>query len=410
MNNKIYFHHFVVLFSLLVIVNQGFAYVDWNLAFWNPILKTYGLVLLWVVVFRYLPFSNCNFKYFVLFQSFFPFVTIITSFQIYGQDFLSSIKVLLFHLIWLSYFMFHKMKISEKTIIKVFFTYSFFVLFLQIYQQFTYPNAAFGILSDEGAFMLGKTENIEIRNGLYRFRMGNGYITIVILLYFIEIYKNKMRLNSLVYAFFMLVSIYLTLTRQVIASASIVVLFCLIGGLKNILKIKYISILVVLVIVFITYSDVLFGEFTESVKRDANEDNIRILSYLFYWEKIVDNIPAFFLGNGYPAISGNFQNQMAIWNFDYGFWTGDIGFVGMWFHYGLLYVLMFFYLNYLLVVSYKDIIPNYLRLSVLFTFLMSPMINPYFEKFGYFYWAIILYLCDNYINKQNVSLSVKNNK
>lgn len=392
-----------VLFAL-IIVTQGVSYVHWNEGFWNPLIKLVSVI--WAFyLFTHRDLLSCRFKGLICFFAFYPLVSIFTSSEMYEQDVSVSIKAVSVNFVWLTYFFLHKIKLSEYTIIKSFAIFSLIILGLQVIQQFTFPVADFGVYSQEVVQALGREEKADFRNGLYRFWVNQGsYLTIVVLLFFLIKIENRFSIAKLLFVLLMSVSIYLSLTRQVMASAIFVVVLALLNYRTREELTKSLVIICALIFVGYFFSDALFAELSEKTQDEANEDNVRIFAYVFYWDKITENTMTFLFGNGMPGSSGPFKKLIDLWQFDYGYWPVDIGVVGFWFHYGLVYILAFFYANFLFLVRYRKVVPKYLSLTVLFTFLMSIMAFPYWGLFCYFYWPFIFYLYDLHIDQYNLSL------
>lgn len=389
----------IILF-LLVLITGGISFLYWpgGINRWIVRLMAF-LMLLFIVKNNSSP--SFHFKKIVLFLAFYPFVTIVTSAIFWKQSVYTSINVLLPHMLWLLYFPLHKYSLSEKEIYKSFLLFSLLILFLQVVQQFTYPDVYWGVYSEEAMVNMNRTEIVDTRNGIYRFRLDeNSYTTVFVLLYCLDLLKSKFSIKSLLVVMLMFVSVYLTLTRQVMASCFFVVLLSLLG--KNFFSFRILLFLLILALIGWNYYDFLFEDMTSQSKEDLDDDNIRILSYLFYFELIVANFVSFLFGNGMWGGESPFAKLADTWQFDMGLYTVDIGFVGFWFHYGLLYIMIFIYVNYILLVKYNRVLPNYIKYTVLFTLLMSPMIFPYWGVFCYFYWPFILYICDLHINKKLV--------
>lgn len=407
MGNKVQSRYVIYILLGLVVISQGVSYVHWNVGLWNPLIKLICIIgTFYLLTHRTL--LAYRFKSLICFLAFYPLVSIYTSAEMYGQGVSESAKAVLPNFIWLIYFYLHKVKVSEQTIIKAFSIFALIIVGLQIIQQFTYPVADFGVYTPEIMQAFGHTEKASMRNGIYRFWVNqNGYVTMVVLLFFLIKLKDHFSIQKMIFVLLMSVSIYLTLTRQVMASAGFVVILALlkIKTRKDLIK----SFVFIGLLAFGGYyfSDVLFGELSEQTQDEANEDNIRVFSYLFYWEKITENAVTFMLGNGMAGNVGPFKKLMDLWQFDYGYWTVDIGVVGFWFHYGLIYVIGFFYASYLLLLRHRKDVPGYLCLLVLFTFIMSVMIFPYWGSFCYFYWPFIFYLYDLHLDHSNLVYTEK---
>lgn len=112
-----------------------------------------------------------HFRKEVIFMMLLPFLSIINSYMIYSQSIYHSFVILITQFTWVLYFLLHRYKIQERTILRVFLYVSLFIVMVQIIQQFTYPNAPFGTKSASVMLETGATEAAVQRNGVWRFRM-----------------------------------------------------------------------------------------------------------------------------------------------------------------------------------------------------------------------------------------------
>lgn len=372
-----------VIILLLIIVTQGFSYFEWG-----KITSGFGMnfiisgVLFIAAVIRPKRQTE-NFSTLVYLLIIWPFFSIPCSLGIYGQTIASSIHALTPNLVWSFYFVLHRFKFKETTILKALIIYSLVMLAIMVIQQITYPTAYFGILNDDAMLEKGLSENVYKREGFYRFLVHqNGYTAVPVLLFYLSLVKKKFTLDRLAIILFMLIAVYLSLTRQVVVSCIFVVLLSFLINKKQTAKIKYLILLLLFVSFVYANFDVLWGEMFQTTKENLDKDYIRFLSYSFYWDKICENIWSFFLGHG-VAKSGEFLHQFTHWQYDLGLYSCDVGIIGIWFHYGLVYVILYFY-SLILMLKNRKKIPTYVMLFTIFAGLMSIMIFPFWinQYFG----------------------------
>jgi hypothetical protein len=375
---------------------------------WDSLIKGLGLsyIITGLIIIAAIVKKNVskeNFKSLILFLSFYPFVTSCASLIIYGQPLMDSVKGLIPNLTWLFYFVLNRYNFKEIVIIKVLLLYSLIMLAIMIIQQFTYPDALFGIMNDEAMIEYGRKEDVETRNGLYRFLIHqNGYTAVPVLLFYLTLLKNHFKTKYMIVAFTMIVAVYLSLTRQVMVSCLFVVIVSVISSNKNNkrgLKIWYFVIIILITYLIYVFSDALFGEIVETTKEHMDSDYIRVFAYIFYWEKICENGLTFILGHGI-ARSGSFLDQFYYWQEELHLYSCDIGIIGIWFHFGIVYVLIYLYSLYK-IFNYRKKLPSYIILFTVYTALMSIMIFPfwYTPPKNFFIWSLIFYICDCHINK-----------
>ena len=393
-----------LLIAYVVLVTSGLENVNWNSTYggWANNIISLGLL-------GYLFCSRPNgkqyhFRGLVLLLIWVPFLSFFNSWSIYSQSPSRSFLLMASQSTWVIYFLLHKYKVQEQTILKVFFYIALFLVGIQIVQQFTYPNAPFGTMSQETMIERHAMEAAEQRNGLWRFRMHqNGYYTAPILFALWIKIRKKANPKLAVFVALFLASIYLTLTRQVMF-AGILAIFCsMFMGQK---KINFTALL--LGLIFITglyvYYDVLFSKLAQQTQDDSNADNVRLLAASMLWEESLKTPFTFLFGYGLPDSTSAYGLHMYKLNNFLGIYTSDVGFIGQIFERGFIYVCVCYYMFYKLFFKFKKVIPMYIRMFVMFAGVMSVMIFPCIVPAQTVVWAMLLYVCDLHINKSVLAL------
>lgn len=206
----------ILIIGLFAFLSGGFSFAAWPLGD-KTYIRSFSIFLLFFWVFKTRLTKAQNFRYYVLALAFLPFVSVFYSYFEYGQPIFDGIKGTLPSLLWLSYFVLHLYKIGESSFLKSVFLIAVFIVLVQIIQQFTYPDVLFGIHEEEE--LPPNQELAENRNGIWRFSIGcNGVFSAIILFFAWCKMRNGFRKRYLLIVALMLVSIYLTLTRQLIFS------------------------------------------------------------------------------------------------------------------------------------------------------------------------------------------------
>lgn len=325
--------------------------------------------------------------------TFIPFVSCLSCYIYHGQDILTTAIATRMNLFWLFYFVLHKYRIQPNIVIKNLIIFAFIAVSIYIIQQLFYPSF---YLFDEKS----DRDEVEIRNGLYRFRLFiNTYFIFWALYFFTEQYFSYRKVKYFCFAFLMLVGVYLTLTRQIWFSIAIPLLF--IPLLKeNKLQIKMLfPLLICLIIAFVFFSNLnLFFDsdlidMTSSQLED--EDDIRMVAMIYFglenWADFINVL----LGNGIPAIGKSaYGNQMEILRDDYGLFASDVGIVGVFSNYGLIYILVFAHLYIKIFRNFKYLSLKY-RLLIIASVINLPLASWNIPIF----MSMVLYLIDEDINK-----------
>ena len=396
--------YMLAMIGLIVLVTNGFRYINWP-PFWK---NFYAILLVIMLIASFMKknyYAYCNFSGIVLLFILIPFFSIINSSSIFGQSVLSSISALfLITFTWLLYFVLHILKVKESTVLRVLLYISLFAFALQLIQQFTYPNALFGVRNDDYLQEHIGAEKAEMRNGLYRFRVCGSYYVAILIFAIILWLKNRFNRLLMLLLFILLGSIYLFLTRQVIVSMlfTIFVSFFMDKKQNNVI---FSIVAVIFVGILLFFSDILFGKLIQQTLDETNEENIRVLASSFFFNESIKTPATFLFGYGIAGSSGAYHNFVEFFSTNLHFHETDVGFIGMMWRYGVLYIILSYYLLYSLFWKYKNIIPQYIRLFVIYVSLMSIMIFPFgTNQSEVIVWPILLYICDLHIKKSKLAL------
>ena len=364
--------HIVLVVLLFTFVMGGFKYVHWPI---HPklVMRVLSVLLLAFYIGGNRQSTNLHFQKTVLLLAFYPFLSVIYSFIEYGQPIMDGIRGTIPWLLWLSYFFFHHVKISEGSFLKAILYIAFFIASVQIIQQFTYPDILFNVpVEDESN---PDDELVSSRNGIWRFRLGDvGYFAALVLFYVWE--KVRQRFSGIVFIILslMTISLYLTLTRQIIFSTIVTIIASFYLARERLRKWRTILIIALLAIIYLNY-ETLFAELGKMTEEETNEDYIRILSGQYFFTETFSSVQAAILGHG-VAVSGAFSVMVKNLQENWHFYASDVGFIGQMWKFGVPYVIICFYLLFSLFFTWRHYIPTYIRLFVLFTTIMSIMIFP----------------------------------
>ena len=297
---------------------------------------------------------------------------------------------------FLLFFLYHIWNVKEKALIQALTSIGLIVFFIQIIQQFIPDSAIFGI-NDMSNIEADYSQKVEIRNGLYRYRLMSVYFISMLctFYYWQQILLRKSRTNLLLFCIFLL-STYLFLTRQIIFSVGISLLLSFfLTKNKRAKKWSVIGAFCIAILLYLFY-DSIFGSLMSQTHEELNDSNIRLTCLTFYWEKITNSPLTILLGNGFPSSLIEWQKTLRLT-------PSDIGIVGECFYYGVIWIIIYLYTLYIFFFRYKKIIPLYIKLFFLSTFIISIMIFPYRSCIEFLIWSSVLYICSIYIknNKKN---------
>lgn len=300
---------------------------------------------------------HIRFKKFVLGLIIIPLLGFIPAYILHGQGFLASLLGAHINLGYFFFFFLFLIKAKEQQIVKIFCIFGIFWSGIELVQQFTYPTYWFATRGDTFE------HSIEIRNGIYRYNVLGREFGLILLFYCFERFMLEKSRKYLLGIIISLVGIYLLATRQIIAMSVV----CLFAGLFMMKKISIGSFMLIAIVAAIIYAnaETLFGEFIEMTE-SVDKDYIRFLAYEFYgitYNK--GNILAFLLGNGSPYAPSSYFQEIDNLEQSFGLYRADIGVVGMYSTFGIMYVIMILWF-FIYVFRHRKFIDTYLLMYVLF--------------------------------------------
>lgn len=381
-----------IIFVVFIIVftTKFFNYSNWNptLAGWCSYF-VYGYIALVVynnrdIVLRIKSPVSKWIKYYIGLH----LLCLIPMFVIYGQSPIEERQMIFSLLIFLFFYYYYLNRISEITIIQIFTGAGLFIFVVQVFQQVFPANAVFGVYdldSNSSSKVLA-----EVRNGLYRYRLDGVFFVLFCLYYYWSKLLNRVTIRNVLMFLIFFASMYLFLTRQLMFATMLTLALSSFLVTNKRRRNIILMITVLFIGIVFVYSDVLFGDLIDMTQEQMSGKDIRIMALSAYWKKIISNPLTFFLGNGHPPEFHYFQEELRLF-------TSDVGFVGEMYHYGVLWVLFYFYTLYYIIVKCRKAIPLYIRLFVFGTAINSIMIFPCRYPYEFFMWISVLYISSLHI-------------
>lgn len=390
----------VFAFCFIVNVIEGFNYKYWDrtLSGWLNWIVCGGIVLVVCLKRNRLNGKVMPFEKYIRWMMIIPCLALFGRMVVYEESPWEERHTIVAILAYLFFYLFYLYKVSERQILKLFTVLALVMLSLQIVQQFDISGALFGVYRPDSGLEHGSNV-AEVRNGLYRFRLpGIQFVLFCMYYYWVQLLLKVSLRNMVMFGVF-LMSVYLTLTRQVIVASLFTLLVSVFFVKSGRMRMVAMVLLIISTIVLIRNADSLFAYFFEMTQNEDTRFNPRTIAFGFYVDKIVQSPISFFFGNGHPY-------ELARWQQVLGLYPSDIGLVGEVFHYGIFIAVLYFSLLYSLLFRYRKCIPLYIRLLVLGTAMDSILIFPYRASQEYFFWAAILYIAGLHVlkNRQNIPI------
>lgn len=225
------------------------------------------------------------------------------------------------------YFVLHQLKIKPSDFEKIFFVLAFAYIFFYLLQYILYPL----ILFDATIF--------KDRGTLRMFLYGLSYMMIA---YFFAL-QVLLRTNQLKYLIFLLIALTIIImigSRMLISSVAAVTLLNLAveKRIKSRLAI-YTLVIAGIILLFYAFQNV-FQELIAVTRETRAEgmDNIRIKATRYFLSKFFPNVFAYIFGNGATGASSEYSSILGFLSNRYGYYLSDIGIIGNYVSYGLLFV------------------------------------------------------------------------
>lgn len=319
--------------------------------------------------------------------------------QSFGLSFLTS-RTIFF---WLAYFSLHKMDIDPKKLEKILIGFGLVWSIIMIVQQFTYPNILFDVyhgVTYEG----GQERNVDIRGGIVRVWIaGIGFSYFLASYAWQQLYKKLSLMNITLFGI-IIAGIVFMQSRQVIFGLILVYTIDVILSFRvnNVKSIRFSAIFFGIGIIFFAIAGDFIIALIELSKNQeiTSGDYVRAQEIDFFLFKYWPNPLCYIIGNGWEHDSSPYGKEIKEqikWGL--GLYRSDIGLIGAFNKFGLIYVLSIVILYAKILIPKKSIIiPKYIRIFFILCALTSFSGSNFFETPSFF----VPFLCLFYIiDKEN---------
>lgn len=327
------------------------------------------------------------FKYNVHFFIWIPFLSAYGALLYHHQSFGLSVLAIRSNFYWLLYFVLHIFNIPKQKIINLMLVIGAVWIFITIAQQFTYPHYYFYSRDDN--------EQSIFRAGVYRYMVVGHQYGDFVLFYFFYNFLISRKIQHLGFIFFGLLGLYFYGTRQFALSAVVCmgISALLVKGMHRIYMIIFLGIAATVVFYF---KDRLFGQYVEMTEDQLKYgDNIRLLSANFFLTEYWPSKLARLIGNGTAYASSLYGKEIVKINLYFHYYRSDVGIIGAYNQFGLLYVLNILWVNIKgLTGKYFTYENNYMRLFFLNALILIVLSEYYSNPTVIPFYCFILYLVD----------------
>jgi hypothetical protein len=252
----------------------------------------------------------------------------ICAFLFWHQNLFNSFVALTFFLSYLLFFFLGSLKLSIRDVEKIIIILGILYISAHLYSFLSYPQLVFGQI------------RLDINRGFPRIILPGWGFLFLLSFYAMGKYLKTHLFFWLIMLIITIVFIILTLTRQLIAVSF---LFLSLFALYKAKQLYKIGAVIVIASIFSIISQMSFFKLLsdQTISEASNfENNIRVKSAEFYLNNFSPNIFTKVLGNGEPYDSA-YNDYMTYLELGLGFFTSDIGYIGLYIKFGLLAIVAY---------------------------------------------------------------------
>lgn len=385
----------IYIATFCVFATNGLGFIGWQAMFtkYQSYAVLFVPLLIILLYFNRIDWKSIPLRKLVCFLVIMPIVSCFSKNILLGESVFSVMYPVYMSLAFLAFFALWALKIEEKTIVYALVCVAVVTGFIQVYQHVT------GIVLFNYFESFYNYVNDDIRNNILRLYVGSPYIQLICLLLFVDKLKQKINFIYVAFAIFLLVSIYLYLTRQFLVITLVTIIYAVFGGNwalvnknKNNRKLSFMLLGVVGLYLLYSNWDVLFQSLVEGTKDDEGFF-VRFQSIAFFFKQTFSNILGMIFGFGHS----HYEERWTVNRI----YASDAGIAGDMYHYGIGWAIAYFYTIRKLLFKNRQRIPFYIWLYILATFINSLFALPYHEYGTAFIWACLLYICTLHLTKEN---------
>jgi hypothetical protein len=357
----------------------------------DRILDIIGISSILVLLVLYLVYQGKvvlkeNFKWEILFLMATVFISVIMAKEIHNQPLGLTLYQQRATYYFLFYFLLHYLMPDPKDLEKVILSLGIAFCFFYILQTLAYPT----LITDAKVF----TD----RGTLRIFMPGSVFMTLGYFISFQRIFEKFSWVYLLMLVLTLIVA-FLLAGRQLIFSLFVISIFNLFFNKQIKYRVVYILVFsLMLVVIVYLMRDTIYDMVTLTFQHSREgERYIRFRAANFFISGYSDNTIAYVFGNGTPTERSAYGIAMEKISTVYGYYLSDLGIIGVFFKFGILYVITVFVVFIKIYSLIKNRSITYLKnfiASVIITMFTTVLI--FDEAEGIVVLCIIFYLIDYY--------------
>ena len=387
----VFARNFAIVFVLLVCYSNGFKFIGWELSSGPKVVMLLSVVSFLFFVrnlrrIKYKNFTECLILYLVVA----PLITLVVKFFFYFGEPLNNERMLIYMSCgFCGFYLLRYMKITEAQLMAALCVFGIITLGIQVYQQFNTTNIMFGLELEKA----DKDVTRLMRNGVIRYQIGSYFVAILCTYYSWEQLSKKFSWPMALLFLAFITSVYFYMTRQLMIAtcATLLVSFFWIKGTR--MKLWTGGLIILIAFLLVLFSNELFGDLIYMTQHNTYSTDIREKALPWIFAKCFDNPILFLFGHAHNL-------DMRSWGPRFSYWTNDVGFVGELYHYGIVWILVYFVSIYKILRGYGKMIPLYVKLFFVSSLLHCIMIFPYRAEIESFIWMMVLYVVFIHIREE----------
>jgi hypothetical protein len=366
MKNKEVGIYFIILFSLSSV---RFFY-PWIINI-NKVYYTYFIIFFAAVFFIILNYKRSDNNTFTVPVFLLLIAALISGFSatiFWDQNIIDSLKVLIFFMSYIFFFLLASLKARVQDIEKVIIILAVLYIIIYSISYYSYPRQIFGTI------MWG-----DDRGGFPRIIIPGAGFLFLFSFYALSKYYNKHKFLWLVIFIITLVFIIMILTRTLIAISFIFLALFALHKSKNMNKI--IAVLFIAIGFFVISQMNFFKSLSnQTISQTSNiKNDIRIKAADFYLNHFSPNTFTKIFGNGEPYPDSSYGDYMWHLEAEERLFLSDIGYIGLYTKFGLLAILAYIII---IIKTIKLAVPEeylYLKYFLYFVFIISIILSSTFS-------------------------------
>lgn len=299
------------------------------------------------------------------------FISMIPAYVFHDQSFFSSIRGYRHYYVFFLYFILFKLNFSYDQVLKICIILFYTTLLIYLVDYLTFPNSFFADNSFE-------------RRGALTIRFAGQGFTVLGTFYSLSVFfrTNKFLFFILFVVAFCFNALF-SASRILLLALIVNTIFMLIYYRKRINRylIYFLPLLIIAIVLGVYFLETyVLGLFNLAVEEISSfESNIRFLAMKYFTSDFQPSLITKLIGNGLPQVSTSYNDAFERIE-SYGFYTSDIGLIGLWVYFGLLAVISWLIIFKRIFISKTDdnniFIKTYFIFLLFTIFLGYPIFSP----------------------------------